>query len=145
MLHRRLNILLLIPVSVQTGEKAASGSDLASLGIYTVMVIVILGLLMFLATWLGQKRHTPEKDRPYESGVIPTGRARLRVPVQFYLVAIFFIIFDLEAVFVYSWAVAFDILGWQGYAYITFFIVTLFAGLVYVWKKKGLEWGPKQK
>jgi NADH-quinone oxidoreductase subunit A len=137
------NILLLF--SVPTGEKPASGPDLASLGIYTIMVIVILGLLMFLATWLGQKRHTPEKDRPYESGVIPTGRARLRVPVQFYLVAIFFIIFDLEAVFVYSWAVAFDILGWRGYAYITFFIVTLFAGLVYVWKKKGLEWGPKQK
>jgi len=137
------NILLLI--SASNGEKPASGSDLASLGIYTIMVVVILGLLMFLATWLGQKRHTPEKDRPYESGVIPTGRARLRVPVQFYLVAIFFIIFDLEAVFVYSWAVAFDILGWAGYAYITFFIVTLFAGLVYVWKKKGLEWGPKQK
>ena len=137
------NILLLI--SASNGEKPASGSDLASLGIYTIMVVVILGLLMFLATWLGQKRHTPEKDLPYESGVIPTGRARLRVPVQFYLVAIFFIIFDLEAVFVYSWAVAFDILGWPGYAYITFFIVTLFAGLVYVWKKKGLEWGPKQK
>ena len=137
------NILLLI--SASSGEKPASGSGLAGLGIYTIMVVVILGLLMFLATWLGQKRHTVEKDRPYESGVIPTGRARLRVPVQFYLVAIFFIIFDLEAVFVYSWAVAFDILGWRGYAYITFFIITLFAGLVYVWKKKGLEWGPKQK
>lgn len=136
------NILLLF--SESSSEKPASGSDLASLGIYALMVVVVLGLLMFLATWLGQKRHTPEKDRPYESGVVPTGRARLRVPVQFYLVAIFFIIFDLEAVFVYSWAVAFDILGWPGYAYITFFIVTLFAGLVYVWKKKGLEWGPKQ-
>jgi NADH-quinone oxidoreductase subunit A len=136
------NILLLI--SASSGEKPSSGSDLASLGIYTIMVVVVLAVLMFLATWLGRKRHTPEKDRPYESGVIPTGPARLRVPVQFYLVAIFFIIFDLEAVFVYSWAVAFDILGWPGYFYITFFIVTLFAGLVYVWKKKGLEWGPKQ-
>ena len=101
MLYRRLNILLLLPVSASTGEKPASGSDLASLGIYTIMVVVILGLLMFLATWLGRKRHTSEKDRPYESGVIPTGPARLRVPVQFYLVAIFFIIFDLEAVFLH--------------------------------------------
>ncbi|MGA2192677.1 MAG: NADH-quinone oxidoreductase subunit A, partial [Nitrospirota bacterium] len=92
---------------------------------------------------LGGKHENPKKDMPYESGVIPTGIARLRLPVQFYLVAIFFIIFDLEAVFIYSWAVAFDLLGWQGYFYICFFIGALFAGLVYVWKKKGLEWGPR--
>lgn len=136
-----------LPVTAATaalmGERPAQTWDLVSIGVYALMVLIILGLLMFLATWLGEKRPDAEKDRPYESGVIPTGMARLRLPVQFYLVAIFFIIFDLEAVFVYAWAVAFDLLGWPGYAYISFFIAALFAGLVYVWKKRGLEWGPK--
>jgi NADH-quinone oxidoreductase subunit A len=127
------------------GERPAQSWDYVSIGVYALMVIVILGVLMFLATWLGGRRPDTEKDRPYESGVIPTGIARLRLPVQFYLVAIFFIIFDLEAVFVYAWAVAFDLLGWPGYIYISFFIAALFAGLVYVWKKGGLEWGPKGK
>lgn len=142
-----INVLSNIPASGGTvaGERPASVSDLTSLGIYAVLVLVILAALMFLTTWLGEKKPGLEKERPYESGVIPTGPARLRLPVQFYLVAIFFIIFDLEAVFVYSWAVAFDILGWPGFAYISFFIIALFAGLAYVWKKGGLEWGPKQK
>ena len=126
-----------------SGESRPGGPELAGLGIYAIMVAAVLALLMFLTTWLGAKRPGIEKGRPYESGVKPTGSARLRLPVQFYLVAIFFIIFDLEAVFVYSWAVAFDLLGWRGFGFISFFIFTLFAGLAYIWKKKGLEWGPR--
>ncbi len=128
-----------------SGERPTGLPELASFGVYALMVLVILGLLMFLTTWLGGRKPSPEKDMPYESGVIPTGSARLRLPVQFYLVAIFFIIFDLEAVFVYSWAVAFDLLGRQGFAYISFFIGALLIGLVYIWKKKGLQWGPREK
>jgi len=127
------------------GESPPGPWDVVSLGLYAGMVAVVLGVLMFLATWLGKRDPYPEKDSPYESGVEPTGAARLRFPVQFYLVAIFFIIFDLEAVFIYSWAVAFDLLGWPGYLYILFFVVTLVLGLIYVWKKKGLEWGPRGK
>lgn len=135
-----------MPASVGLiGEKPQGAWDFASLGLYAIMVVVVLAVLMFLATWLGERRPGKEKDRPYESGVVPTGSARLRFPVQFYLIAIFFIIFDLEAVFIYSWAVAFDLLGWPGFWYITFFILTLMAGLVYIWKKKGLEWGPKER
>ena len=126
------------------GEKPAGTWDLVSLGMFTVMVSAVLALLMFMATWLGRRRASHEKDMPYESGVEPTGSAKFRFPVQFYLVAIFFIIFDLEAVFIYSWAVSFDILGWPGFFYISFFIAALMAGLVYVWKKKGLEWGPEK-
>ena len=126
------------------GEMPPGEWDLISYGLYVLMTVVILAVLMVLATWLGQRRPNPEKDSPYESGVEPTGVARLRFPVQFYLVAIFFIVFDLEAVFIYSWAVAFDLLGWPGFTYIAFFILSLTAGLVYVWKKKGLEWGPGQ-
>ena len=127
------------------GESPPASWDVAALSVYAAMVAVLLGVLMFLATWLGRRNPYPEKDRPYESGVTPTGSARLRFPVQFYLVAIFFIIFDLEAVFIYSWAVAYDLLGWPGYYSITFFIAALVVGLVYIWKKKGLEWGPKER
>lgn len=128
-----------------SGETPPGRWDYVGIGLYALMVFVILAALMFLATWLGGRRPNPEKDSPYESGVVPTGSARLKFPVQFYLVAIFFIIFDLEAVFIFSWAVAFDLLGWPGFIYITFFIAALAAGLAYIWKKKGLEWGPKGK
>jgi len=133
----------LVIFSELSGERPPSGWDYVSLGLYAALVFVIMGTLLLLATWLGKRTPYKEKDLPYECGILPTGSARLRFPVQFYLVAIFFIIFDLEAVFIYSWAVAFDLLGWAGLGYITFFITALFAGLVYVWKKKGLEWGPK--
>jgi len=126
------------------GEAAPGYWDYVSFGLYCFMVFVLLLALMLLATWLGGRRPNAVKDSPYESGVLPAGSARLKFPVQFYLVAIFFIIFDLEAVFIYSWAVAFDLLGWPGFIYIAFFIVALSAGLAYIWKKKGLEWGPKQ-
>jgi NADH-quinone oxidoreductase subunit A len=125
------------------GETPHTKWDYVSIGLYALLVVVLLGSMMFLATWLGKRHPDPEKDSPYESGVIPSGSSRYRFPVQFYLIAIFFIIFDLEAVFIYSWAVAFDLLGWDGFIYITFFIIMLAAGLAYIWKKGGLEWGPK--
>ena len=138
-----MQIFLIAAIAVPlAGERPAAEADYVWITVYILMVAAVLGVLMFLTTWLGAKRPGAVKDSPYESGVAPTGSARLRLPVQFYLVAIFFIIFDLEAVFVYSWAVAFDILGWPGFGFIAFFIITLFLGLVYVWKKGGLEWGP---
>jgi NADH-quinone oxidoreductase subunit A len=98
--------------------------------------------LLFLSAWLGEKRPDPEKRRPYECGIIPTGTARLRYPVPFYLVAVFFLIFDVEGAFIFSWAIAFELLGWRGWLQITFFIVVLLLGLFYIWRKGGLEWGP---
>jgi len=136
-------VTALAQTSMLAGETPPGSWDLVSFGLYTLMAFGALGALMFLASHIGHKTRSEMKLRPYESGVDPGTSARLRFPVQFYLIAIFFIIFDLEAVFVYSWAVAFDELGWSGFAYITFFILMLMAGLVYVWKKKGLEWGPK--
>ncbi|WP_036683201.1 NADH-quinone oxidoreductase subunit A [Pelobacter seleniigenes] len=114
---------------------------LISLGLYVLIATGLILLLMILARFLGSRTHSQEKDAPYESAVLPTGDARLRQPVPFYLVAIFFIVFDVEAVFVVSWAVAYDLLGWAGFWQITFFIVVLFLGLLYLWKKGGLEWG----
>ncbi len=113
-----------------------------SLAVYTVLVTGILVLLLFLSSWLGQKVDTPEKLRPYECGVIPTGLARLHYPVPFYLVAAFFLIFDVEAAFIFTWAIALRPLGWAGWLQISFFIIVLLVSLFYLWKKGGLDWGP---
>jgi NADH-quinone oxidoreductase subunit A len=116
-----------------------------SLIIYGILVLVFIGLQLFIAHWLGEKKKNQEKLRAYESGVIPTGTARLRYPVPFYMVAIFFLIFDVEAAFIFSWAIAHEDLGWAGWLQISFFIVVLILGLVYIWNKGGLEWGPTAK
>jgi NADH-quinone oxidoreductase subunit A len=102
----------------------------------------LVALLLFVAAWLGEKRPNPEKLRPYESGFIPPGSARLRYPVPFYLVAIFFLLFDVEGACTFAWAIAWGKLGWAGWLQISFFIVILILGLAYIWKKGGLEWGP---
>jgi NADH-quinone oxidoreductase subunit A len=112
-----------------------------SFALYSVIAVSLILLLMFLAWFLGQRTTSAEKNAPYESAVDPIGDARLSGPVPFYLVAIFFIVFDLEAVFIVSWAVAYDLLGWSGFWQISFFIVNLFLGLVYLWKMGALDWG----
>lgn len=113
-----------------------------SLVVFGLMILALIALLLFVASWLGEKSSNSEKYRPYESGVIPTGSARLRYPVPFYLVAIFFLLFDVEGAYIFSWAIAWKELGWTGWLQITFFIGVLILGLVYIWKKGGLEWGP---
>ncbi|MCF8049631.1 MAG: NADH-quinone oxidoreductase subunit A [Desulfobacterales bacterium] len=115
-----------------------------SLIAYAFAVAVITAILLFVSSWLGEKKPNPEKLRPYESGVIPTGTARLRFPVPFYLVAIFFLIFDVEGAFIFAWAVSAESLGWTGFLEITFFIFVLIVGLFYVWKKGGLDWRPQR-
>lgn len=114
-----------------------------SLFLYAAIVLIIIGVLMIITSWLGEKKQIPEKLRPYECGIIPTGTARLKYPIPFYLVAIFFLIFDVEGAYIFSWAVACEILGWKGWLQISYFIFVLIIGLVYIWKKGGLEWGPE--
>jgi NADH-quinone oxidoreductase subunit A len=110
--------------------------------IYTVITVLLIGVLLLAAWWLGAKRVSIEKQAPYESGVIPESSARLAWPVPFYLVAIFFIIFDVEAAFIFAWAVAWEPLGLTGLIQITVFITILAAGLAWLWLKGGLDWGP---
>lgn len=113
---------------------------LLSLALYTAMVLGLLALLLFLTRWLGERKPDPEKARPYECGVIPTGGARFRYPVPFYLVAVFFLIFDVETALIFSWAVALKDLSWRGWLQISFFIVVLLVSLIYLWTKGGLDW-----
>ena len=110
--------------------------------IYTTVTIALMSVLLLAAWWLGAKRTSFLKGFPYESGIIPTSSARLAWPVPFYLVAIFFIVFDVEAAFVFMWAVVWDQLGIAGVIQITVFIVILIAGLIWLWLKGGLDWGP---
>ncbi len=119
--------------------------DLLPLAIYSAMALLLIGFILFAAWWLGERRRNPEKDGAYESGVLPTGSARLAYPAPFYLVAIFFIVFDVESVFIFIWAVAWDLLGLPGLMHMTVFIVALLLGLVWLWKKGGLDWGPKRQ
>ncbi|MEZ4525103.1 MAG: NADH-quinone oxidoreductase subunit A [Desulfobacterales bacterium] len=116
-----------------------------SLAVFGIIVTVLIGFLLFLSYWLGEKKPGTEKLRVYESGIIPTGSARLRYPVPFFMVAIFFLLFDVEGAYIFSWAVACKELGWAGWMQMSFFIIILLLGLIYVWRKGGLEWGPSQK
>lgn len=112
-----------------------------SLALYACGVAALVAALLFLCSRLGEGKKTSEKLRPYECGLIPTGSARLRYPAPYYLVAIFFLIFDVEAAFIFAWAVAFDQLGWTGWMGISFFIAVLLFSLLYIWRKGGLDWG----
>lgn len=109
--------------------------------LYTLATIIIVAGLLLAAAFLGSGSTNPNKRLPYESGIIPTGSARLATTVPFYLVAIFFIVFDVESAFILTWAAAWEELGFPGLMHITFFIVVLLCGLGWIWIKGGLEWG----
>lgn len=115
-----------------------------SLATYWLLVLGLTGVLLLLSSRLGGRRPDPEKARAYESGVIPTGPARLHRPVPFFLVAMFFLVFDVETAFLVLWAVAYDRLGWAGLAHITVFVGVLLVGLGYLWRKGGLDWAARR-
>jgi len=110
-------------------------------------VLILLGVSVLNAVGmvvasqvLNPRRATPEKDMPYESGMIPLGDTRGRFSVKFYMVAISFIIFDLEAIFLIPWAVEMRALGWGGFLAVSIFMMVLVVGFIYEWKKGGLDW-----
>ncbi|PZR13955.1 MAG: NADH-quinone oxidoreductase subunit A [Archangium gephyra] len=110
-------------------------------------IAVVLGLagamaalIPALTTRLGPRTTTSTKSEPFEGGNAPMGSARQRFAVKFYVVALLFIVFDVEAVFLYPWAVNFKALGWFGYTTMAVFASTLVAALAYVWKKGALDW-----
>ncbi len=115
------------------------------LGYEAVLVLLALGVtisvaFVLLSRFLGPRNANPEKVSVYECGVAPVGTARERFPVRFYLVAILFIVFDIEAVFLYPWARLFRELGLFGLIEMGVFILILVVGLVYAWRKGALEW-----
>lgn len=112
---------------------------------YAVAVIALVAGMIGVSYVLGQRHLKRATRQPFESGIVPVGYARFRLPVQFYLVAMFFVIFDLEAAFLYAWATAVRQAGWSGYIVMLVFIVTLLAALVYLWRARALDWGPQPR
>ena len=107
-----------------------------------LILATVMGSVVSSLSWLlGPKNPNPVKSVIFEAGSEPApGTARQRFAVKFYVVALLFIVFDVETVFLYPWAVAFKALGWFGYAEMVIFAATLVVGLVYVWRKGALSW-----
>jgi NADH-quinone oxidoreductase subunit A len=116
-------------------------TGLAPLLAYAAAVIALVSGLLALSYALGQRHHERATAQPYESGMLATGTARVRISIGYYLVAVFFVLFDLEAGFLFAWAVAARRLGWQGWAAAMIFIGLLGAALVYLWRGGALEGG----
>ena len=112
--------------------------------LYSVAVIALVGGMTGVSYVLGQRHTGKATIEPYEAGIVTVGYARFRLPAKFYLVAIFFVIFDLETVFIFAWAVAFRDVGWVGYIDAVVFVGVLFAALVYLWRLGALDWGPQR-
>ena len=112
------------------------------LAVYLVIVVMLVVAMLGLSFVLGQRHNNRATGSPYESGILSQGSARVRLSAKFYLVAMFFVIFDLEAVFIFAWAVAVRELGWTGYVEAALFIAVLLATLVYLGRVGALDWGP---
>ena len=114
--------------------------DLWPLAVYAVIVGMLVVAMLGLSYVLGQRHQDRATGSPYEAGILSEGSARVRFPVKFYLVAMFFVIFDLEAVFIFGWAIAVRETGWNGYAEVLLFIMVLLATLAYLWRVGALDW-----
>ena len=114
--------------------------DLWPLAVYAAIVGMLVVAMLGLSYVLGQRHQDRATGSPYESGILSEGSARVRFPAKFYLVAMFFVIFDLEAVFIFAWAGAVRETGWAGYAEILLFIMVLLATLAYLWRVGALDW-----
>jgi NADH-quinone oxidoreductase subunit A len=115
-------------------------------GWLSILIMVALGagfaaFSVVLSSLLGPRNPSPEKSAPYECGMPPVGDARERQSVKFYLVAMIFLLFDIEVAFLYPWAMALRDLGWAGFLQVLLFLTLLLSGYVYVWRKGALDWG----
>jgi NADH-quinone oxidoreductase subunit A len=113
--------------------------------VYFVGVLFLVGSMIGMSYVLGQTHQEGATGEPYESGIVSTGTAQVRLSAKFYLVAMFFVIFDLEAVFLFAWAIASRDSGWAGYLEALVFIGILVAALIYLWRTGALDWGPTKR
>ncbi len=114
-------------------------------GLYFLIVVGLVAAMLALSYVLGQRHSERGTGVPYEAGIFPESSARVRLAARFYLVAIFFVIFDLESVFVYAWAVAGVELGWPAFWEIVVFIGILVATLIYLWRVGALDWSASRR
>jgi NADH-quinone oxidoreductase subunit A len=105
-----------------------------------ILACGLAGALVVVSTLVGKHKRSREKDQPYECGIRPTGDAREPISVQFYMVALLFILFDIEAIFLYPWALVYSDLKVFGFVEMLLYIIILLAGYIYLWKKGALDW-----
>ncbi len=115
--------------------------NLWPLAAYVGFVLFLVASVIVVSYLLGERHQGRATGEPYESGIVSTGSARVRLSSKFYLVAILFVLFDLEAVFIFAWAIAVPELGWGGYYGLLVFVALLVVGLVYEWRQGALDWG----
>jgi NADH-quinone oxidoreductase subunit A len=114
--------------------------EYVAIGLMIVLSTLVALIAIGLGTLFGPKKNTAAKAMPYESGMTPYGEGTRRMPIRFYLIAVLFILFDIEVVFFLPWAITFRQLGLFGLVEMVIFIVILLVGYVYAWKKGALEW-----
>jgi NADH-quinone oxidoreductase subunit A len=112
-----------------------------TLGIYLILVLLLVAGMLVTSWLLGQKHQERATGLPYEAGIESEGSARVRISAKFYLVAMFFVVFDLEGAFLFAWAIAARELGWPAYWEVLVFIGILVVALVYLWRVRALDWG----
>ncbi len=112
------------------------------LGLYFLIALVVAGSMIGLSFVLGERHSDRATGQPYESGIVSTGSARVRLSVKFYIVAMLFVIFDLEAVFIFAYAVAYEEVGWAGYGGMVVFVAILVVALIYEYRMGALDWEP---
>ena len=113
--------------------------------VQALLAMALAAGLLTVSYLLGKKVRNRVKDMPYESGIVPTGDARQRFSVKFYLVAMLFILFDIEAIFLYPWAVVYRDLRMAGFVEMLVFVVLIFSGFFYIWKKGALDWSKPER
>jgi NADH-quinone oxidoreductase subunit A len=118
---------------------------LSALAIYLAAIVGLVALMLGLSYVLGERRTGKATVQPFESGVLPVGDARLKFPAQFYLLAMFFVVFDVEVIFLFAWAIVAREAGWLGFIEIAIFIVVLLAALAYLWRVGALDWAPSHR
>ena len=126
-------------------EYTPNTTSLWPLLFYAVAVILLIGGMLVVSYFIGERHNEKATSKPFESGIMPTGSARLHFPIHFYIIAMFFVVFDLEAVFIFTWAISLRETGWNGYMVILLFIVELMILLFYLWKIGALDFGPNSK
>jgi NADH-quinone oxidoreductase subunit A len=114
--------------------------EFAPIGALIILAIVLTFIISNISRVFGPRNPTTRKTAPYESGMQPIGPAARRFPIKFYLIAVLFILFDIEVIFFFPWAVVFRDLGIYGLAVMGLFVFILTVGLIYEWKKGALEW-----
>ena len=113
--------------------------------VYGAIVCSLIGAILGLSHFLGGRHNERATNEPYEGGIVSQGSARLRFSSQFYMIAMLFVIFDVETIFIFTWAIAFNELGWLGFAGVFTFVALLIIVLIYEWRNGALDFGPDGK